>query len=439
MFVKEFNSEIETFNNTVVPDEDRVKQQHASISLTADLFDLVQELVQQFVFVARYFMTADFSNSPIGSYVYSFSKWSLSWTELIDQANLKFSLSLLFLWFIICSLLPLISFWLVDAPLPTRFLIQKNPEEGETRCLKSRRANNVRRFVVFSLIIIGLLGTYIGLDRAFFGASNSFTYACAVLAVVAFLFVCGWVYFRYASRYVRKNALPKLRNYKQKLFVTIGMVSQGFLFDELVGVLGTYPSETFLGVYTWIVLITVPLLLTFFTFKKWIDNAMEVIFGSEAPEDPEVYEQAEDYARRIDAYPSAYRKLYDDFRYRGRYTELFDLVHRFVLFLAELLPQAELVIVMTCAVFENLYVLIWWPEAGAIKIWPRALGGFGHFFLALDALLCKNEAISPTGSFVIGKVLGLVPPGIGMAVTCYAFKKDVQSLVAGDDDAQDQS
>jgi hypothetical protein len=106
-------------------------------------------------------------------------------------------------------------------------------------------------------------------------------------------------------------------------------------------------------------------------------------------------------------------------------------VHRFILCFSELWPDAEALVVMACAACENLYVLIWWPDADAVKIWPRALGAMGHFFLALDAVLCANAAISSVGSFVIGRVIGLTLPGVGMAITIYAASRE---FLEGDSD-----
>lgn len=122
-------------------------------------------------------MTGDWSESPIGSYGYTMSKWSLSLAEIVEYYSLYASISALFLWFVICSLFPLISFWLVDAPIPHRFVVfvtQESPSDGKK--WKLLPTKTTMAFIAFVCVVVILFVLYVVLDNVLTETVNFFTY-----------------------------------------------------------------------------------------------------------------------------------------------------------------------------------------------------------------------------------------------------------------------
>jgi hypothetical protein len=99
------------------------------------------------------------------------------------------------------------------------------------------------------------------------------------------------------------------------------------------------------------------------------------------------------------------RHLYVDYTYLGRYTEIFDLGHRFFLSIPNVggsFRDEFMFLYLGCATVEIMYCYFWWPAYSIMDSVSRLFAGFGHFFVALDPLLAiltgrEGSRLAPIG------------------------------------------
>jgi hypothetical protein len=395
-----FNLGTVTIGDTDVTDQDRINhrgKQEASLGLSLAMVApaIFQECIQQSMFAYQYVTTTNFSQSPIGSYVYCFSKLALYWSSFSDKYNIKISEFARCWWLMICSLGPFVFMRLVDLEVSERSFFTIGQRY---------------RFVPVVAVILSLLviiGLFIGFDYLISKQLNFCTYSIIILLAIALCIIFLIVLVRYIPKQTRKGDFAKLRMQKEKFFMFFVMILQLPLLTYFISLVTAYSYTSMLGIYA----LAAAVLLTFHygrSFSQKISRRVEkIITGMSIGTSEESAAFDEMYHENVQA-RTPDQHLYKDYTYRGRYTEVFDLCHRFLLTCAVLLPDTvEAIVVLLCAVVELLYLYFWWPFYMQHQGIYRTLGAFAHLFMAIDAMLINLNANDQTTSLFIGKIFGL--------------------------------
>jgi hypothetical protein len=214
------------------------------------------------------------------------------------------------------------------------------------------------------------------------------------------------VYYKIICEYVQENEFEEIDLAKQKIFMFFVMVLQIPMLSHLLSFTTRYGFGTFLGWFG--VIVAIGLALTYaVSFWKLIGVDLKPLPLLEGDEIKRLQKGFDlHYHSEVRNMRAPARHLYVDYTYLGRYTEIFDLCHRFFLSIPNVggrFRDEFTLLYLACATVEILYCYIWWPAYSVMDSVSRLFAGFGHFFVALEPLLVivtgkqGNRLLAPLG------------------------------------------
>jgi hypothetical protein len=344
---------------------------------------IAQTAFQQLQLSWQYIRQTDFSTGgTIGSFAYVLGNAFLRFVSFIDVYDCHFSPLAWSLWLLICTLGPILCLSGVRWQIPWHYFIG----------IKNAGRSTLGMTVVWAGIILAFaafVGVFCVLEVVISGTVNAFTVTVvSVIAAVLALGVC-LIYDRVICRFVQQNEFEEIDLAKQKVFMFFVMVLQVPMLTHLLGFTAEYGPWTFLGLFGFCAAIGLAVMyaVSFWTLID-VDLQQHPLLGGKA--EPLENEFDRMYHTEVQYMRAPARHLYADYTYLGRYTEIFDLGHRFFLSIPNLggdLRDEFTFLYLISATIEIMYCYIWWPAYSVMDSVSRLLAGFGHFFVALDPLL----------------------------------------------------
>lgn len=159
----------------------------------------------------------------------------------------------------------------------------------------------------------------------------------ALIFVIALVCAIGFlIFYRRFAMLMQSNelsnAFPRLRLDWQRIFLLLICVLQMPLLNYFMSLASTYSFYSLLGIYAWIMAIgvTVYIIRVF-----WVNISTSTdILAKGIDLEGDEFQQC--YMKKVLEYRSPVQHLYEDYTYTiGRYTPIFDIVHRFILCFGE--------------------------------------------------------------------------------------------------------
>ena len=280
----------------------------------------ISEVLQKIQFAWRYFRTSDLSESRFGPVLYIFTLLSIWFDYEIYRLNIRISDICYVVWLVICSLGPMVFIWVLNIRSPEIFFKSYQPV-----------------LMVSLSILIAVLFSFVCMSIDYFLLEHEACWWSWALIFVVSL-VCSIVFLIFYKRFamfMQSNAFPRLRLDWQRVFLLLLCVLQMPLLNYFMSLASTYSFYSLLGIYSWAMAIgvTVYIIRVF-----WVNIAASTrILAKGIHLDADGgWEFQQCYMKKVLEYRSPVQHLYEDYTYTiGRYTPIFDIVHRFILCFGE--------------------------------------------------------------------------------------------------------
>jgi hypothetical protein len=279
-----------------------------------------------------------------------------------------------------------------------------------------------RAAAILAGVWIACVALFCGLDAAVSGAANAFTCGVVAIGAAALLVAAAAVYERVICKFVGINEFAEITLIKEKVFMLFVMVLEIPLLTFLLGFVVTHGLDTFLGWYGAVAAVALTLFYAY-SFRSMIATRIESLFRGMTERERIGLDFNVFYRAQVKRYRGGERHLYEEYSYIGRYTEIFDLGHRFCLSIPDLGGRYHdwfLVFYIGCATVEILYCYFWWPCFAWMDTLCRLFAGFGHLVVAIDGALDQ----------LAGVKAGLAPVGwafLCLSVLCALLKSKVDA------------